>query len=111
MSFLDFSSSSLSVRILAALISIVACGGIAAMVVMFSMMMILFSADSGATPEASQRIDKMLPVIAISLAVAVLMPAVLVVLRVPSPYCYLPAGCGLIVAGAGTLLIVMANLQ
>lgn len=109
MSIFDVSEATLMTRFLAALITLLILAGAAAVVVVFSMMMVLFAADSGQA-HGGESSNLGIAVVGVSLGIAVLVPPVLLMMRFPTSYCFLPAGVGFVLAGVTTLWIIMATL-
>ena len=107
----DFTTASMGTRLLAAVIALMVLAGMAAGTIVFSMMMVLFSADGSSAAEFDERVFQTIAYTVLgALAVAVLLPPVLMLCRVSAVYCAIPAGLGFIVAGLATMWYVMANL-
>lgn len=107
MSWYDFSDANFWQRLSAATISLLLLGGLAAAVVVVSMMMVLFSLDSG---EGGAQLERTLEVggriVLCALAIAVILPPLLLLLRFPTGICLLPAAVGFISAGACTFVVI-----
>ena len=107
----DFNEATIWTRILAAIIAFAALAGVAAVTVVFAMMIVLFSADRGGN---SQVVDvyfhRAAWTVACSLGVAVLLPPLMLLFRASPIQSMIPAGLGFVVAGATTLWFVMVNL-
>ena len=111
MNWFDFSEASVGERVVAAIVVLLCLGGIAAALVVFSMMMVLFGVDSG---QNTASVERMLPVVTKlvvgSLAVATLLPPLLLLMRFSPGICLLPAAVGFTSAGLCTLLLVIRGV-
>ena len=84
---------------------------IAAAILVFAMMMVLFSADGKNAAEFSDQVFHSRAILVVSaLALGVVIPPLLLVLRVPTLWCLLPAGLGFVVAGGVTLWTIIQNV-
>ncbi|WP_168566017.1 hypothetical protein [Crateriforma spongiae] len=110
MNFLDFSEQSLGIRTLAAVTVLIILAVIAAGVVVFAMMMVLFSVDGPDHRMNDSTLKWGIWIVGISLGLAVLVPPILVLLRASPAISLLPAGLGFVAAGLTTLWLVVQNL-
>ena len=111
LSNLDFSSSPLGTRILAAIAVLIACAAMSAVVAVFGAMMLLFSADGGGAKDGDWLPRVTVVGGAIGLGVSVLITPLLVLLRVPSPNCYYPAQIGFAMVLGAVMFAVARNVQ
>lgn len=112
MNLLELNEATLVVRVLAALVTLVGLVAAAGTLIVFAMMMVLFSLDSGQTgPEIDAALSIGVKVAGAALVIAVVVPPVLLLLKCPTLYCIIPAGLGFAVAGISTLAVVMFNFR
>jgi hypothetical protein len=110
MNFLDFSEQPLGIRALAAITVLIILAAIAAGIVVFAMMMVLFSVDGSGRQAGESSIKCGMWTVGLSLGLAVAAPPILVLLRASPALSLLPAGLGFITAGMTTLWLVIQNL-
>ncbi|MEM6689023.1 MAG: hypothetical protein AAF664_06320 [Planctomycetota bacterium] len=107
----DLSDFSLSTRLLAAGITFIVLAGVAAVGVVFAMMLVLLSADGTSTSQFDQRVPSITPnLIAGSLIAAVVLPPIMMIFKASPIQSLIPAGIGFVSAGIGVLTIVMRSL-
>lgn len=111
MSIPDPGEATLSTRLLIALACFAVLAALAAVGMMFSMMMALFSADAGTTGDTSDGVfERAAFIMASALAFAVVLPPLMLLLRAPWGYAAVPAVGGFALAGATLLWYVARNL-
>lgn len=108
---IDFSSSPITTRILAAIATLLVCAAMSAGTVVFGMMMLLFSADGGGAKDGDWLPNSALYIGGAGIAVAVLVTPLFVLFRVPAPNCYYPASVGFFIVLGAILFAVSRNVQ
>lgn len=107
----DLAEATVWTRVLTAIIAFVALAGVAAVVIVFAMMMVLFSADSGRSSNVHDAFfDRAAWIVGCSLGVAVVLPPLMLLFKASPVHSMIPAGLGFITAGGMTLWFVMVNL-
>lgn len=111
MPFPDFAEATIWTRILAASIAFITLAGVAAVAIVFAMMMVLFSADSGGSNEFNDAFStRAFWIVACSLGIAVVLPPLMLLCKASALHSMIPAGVGFMIAGGMTLWFVMVNL-
>ena len=96
-----FKEQKFAVRLAAACVLFISLLFVASVGTMFSMMMVLFSGDAGSANALSENTwNRVIWLFGSSLAVSVIVPPVLVLLRFSFVLCLIPAGIGFIAAGS-----------
>ncbi|MEM8736066.1 MAG: hypothetical protein AAGG44_17685 [Planctomycetota bacterium] len=107
----DFTEATLWTRLLAALVTLIALAGTAAISIVFAMMLVLFSADgSGSADFKEIYLERAAITVGVALGVAVLLPPLMLLFRMSATHSLIPAGLGFLVAGGTTLWFVVLNL-
>lgn len=111
MPFPDLAESTLWTRLMAATITFIVLAGSAAAVVVFAMLMVLFSADGGSGSQFNNALlTRATWGVALSLGVALVMPPLMILCKASPVHSLVPAGVGFVGAGSVTLWFVIVNL-
>ena len=107
----DFTEATFWTRFLGAVVAFVSLAGAAAGALVFAMMMVLFSADGKSASEVDDTLfNRVAIVVVASVAVAVVIPPIMLLCRASAVHSAVPAGLGFIVAGVATMWYVLVNL-
>ena len=111
MDILNLEGASIWMRILAAVLAFIVLSGAAAAALVASMMFVLFSADGMNSAEPNNAIfNRMMYAVLASLAVAVVVPPVMLLFRMSPIHSAIPAGIGFTCAGMTTMWYIMSSL-
>lgn len=107
----DFTQATFWTRFLGAIIAFVTLAGAAAGALVFAMMMVLFSADGKSASEVDDKLfNRVAMVVVASVAVAVIIPPVMLLCRASAVHSAIPAALGFIAAGVATMWYIFVNL-
>ncbi|MEM6365284.1 MAG: hypothetical protein AAF745_12720 [Planctomycetota bacterium] len=107
----EFAEATVWTRMLVAAITFVVLAGIAAAGIVVAMMMVLFSADGGETHNFNEAMFYRAGwSVVVSLAVAIVVPPLMLVFKASPLQSLVPAGLGFLMAGILTLWFVIVNL-
>lgn len=107
----DFTEATFWTRFLGAVIVFVTLSAAAAGGLVFAMMMVLFSADGKSASEVDDTLfNRVAIVVVASVAIAVVVPPVMLLCQASAVHSAIPAGLGFIAAGVATMWYVVQNL-
>ena len=111
MNFFDLADATIWTRILAALLAFLVLAGCAVATLVGAMMFVLFSADATSAADHSDLLfNRVMYIVLFSLCVAVFLPPIMLVFKMPATHSAIPAGVGFTCAGVATMWYIMATL-
>ncbi|MEM1226299.1 MAG: hypothetical protein AAGJ40_11415 [Planctomycetota bacterium] len=107
----DFTEATIWTRLMAATLTFVVLAGSAAAVVVFAMMLVLFSTDGASGSQFNNvSLSRAVWGVALSLSVAVVLPPLMLLFKASPVHSLVPAGVGFVLAGLVTLWFVIMNV-
>jgi len=111
MNFFDVEGASIWMRILAAALAFVVLAACAAGALVAAMMFVLFSADASSSKDHDDLLfNRAMYTVVISLAIAVIVPPIMMLFKISATYSAIPAGVGFTCAGVATMWYIMVTM-